>query len=364
MTTSYESHLVSSDDLKSHRYHNDLMGTIIKKMVTCAFKGWTPQDLRHEFGSHLDPLFRLAQDHITGVASEKTLEYWDRQTGRDILDPPDIATLHSINAHFNRVEVLPDWDLIPYLYRVEAFESRLMSADHLEQRHRISRLHKKAEATAVATEAQDFHFTAELGYHRLRLESLMLYSHYEDTQFFDDAISAKRIYLSAPWVRYQFQLLSAIARANDCQALLLTRSGISTVIGMMEDTTHVAELYDIFNRQRERFMKLHASAPFNQTPPSTSTKRRAFMISFNAQVSQILKDAAEQATAEIDAEFPYALSAIKPHLRRSQKLGEIEVINSIPHTLAIPREEVETPPYDDESSPNPLPPEGYLYYPR
>lgn len=309
MTTSYELPTNPGFSSSEIRYRADLVEEIIKKLSLSAQMGWTPQDLRHELKVHVDPLLNTVINEQVGAIPPELFDYWWNQTTPDPLPMPSVTTLQAIINGLNQLEPLPDWPLLPSPFRSELDCPAFADTAHYGIRLEISRLLKNAESTNLEAEAQHLLMEAEKHYQRLRCETLLRRS-YNSTSLQEEKVIAKRIYLSAPWVRKQFQLLFATAAAYDCGAWIFTKSGIATVIGVEDDVIHVAELFESLNRQRERFMKLMSIQPVAHSTESTSSLRRTFMSNYTAQMSEILFDAFKSVLSELEKEAPNASQSL------------------------------------------------------
>lgn len=98
----------------------------------------------------------------------------------------------------------------------------------------------------------------------------------------------RSVLVEAPYARPKFQLLTELARANRCRAVLDTRSGRATVVGFADDQATVELLYTSLLVQGTRAM-LRAG-----TSARTRSRayRQAFLVAYAARIGQRLQQAA------------------------------------------------------------------------
>lgn len=288
-------------------YRRELTRRILMGLQRAARQGWTPDDLRHVLTSQVDHLLYLAAHQVGSAAggagsfpaSEPIRTAWRTQAqATDEIDLPT-GTMEEIIAVLNRVPPLHDQVLLADTQAVEgrahAFDA--LSPEQRKAQHRIIALLQKAESTNFAGEAKVLVAKAQQLRQRYRIEAMLLKQELDggptESEFF-----AQRVYLHAPWIRHQFSLLAEVAGTNSAAAMLLTREGIATVVGQLDDVRHVTDLFASLNRQRDHFMRTAPGAHAAARRGETAAYRRNFMIAYTAEVSVLLEDAARRAAGD------------------------------------------------------------------
>lgn len=288
-------------------YRRELTHQIFAGLQRAARHGWTPDDLRHVLTSQVDHLLYLAAhqvcNHTRGPGSTAVCEpvraAWLSQAHATEEIHLPTGSMEEIVHFLNRVPPLHDQVLLTDTQAVDgrahAFEA--LSPEQRKAQHRIIALLQKAESTNFAGEAEVLVAKAQQLRQRYRIESVLLNQELGGappaTEFF-----AQRVYLHAPWIRHQFSLLARVAATNSAAAMLLTRKGIATVVGQLDDVRHVTDLFASLNRQRDHFMRTSAGAHEATRRGETAAYRRNFMIAYTAQISVLLGDAARRAAAD------------------------------------------------------------------
>lgn len=288
------------------QYHRELTDSIYFALLQAAAKGWTPDDLRHLLTSQVDHLLFLVTHRVCGGerteggvdVAEPTRAAWQRQCHPVEEVALSTAALENIRDRLRGLRPLHDAVLLTDTHAVEE-QDRAFAALSPEQRkahHRITALLKKAEATNFEGEADVLVAKAQQLRQRYRIESL-LFARDSLAGAAGPELVAHRVYLHSPWVRHQFSLLSGVAQTNSCATMLLTRDGISTVVGQSDDVRHVADLFASLNRQRDHFMRTSPGAHEAASRGETSAYRRSFMVAYTAHITVLLADATRHASA-------------------------------------------------------------------
>lgn len=317
---------------KNH-YHHALVEVAVTLIAQRACQGWTPEDLRHEFTTQIDPLLFNSLSTVTNTAPHVMVSRWVRETRPGRVSTIGIAALEKIVSALERLPSLDEWNLLS-ADDLQDQETALLAGLTSAQRkahYRIQRLLKKAESTTFEKEADALIHKAEALRQQYRIEMLLSDSYSSGTQP-DNSVTGTRVRLRAPWIRHQLRLLATVARVNSCETLLLTPSGIATVIGAPDDVTHVVDLFSSLNRQRDHFMKTSAGAREAQDTGETSSYRRSFMLAYTDRIGTLLRRAAEEVITNLADSAPSAPEAIVPALRERSLRARNTLDSLFPHT--------------------------------
>ncbi len=300
-------HHPSPTDLHLHRvrrHHERVLATqVTDAIVTAACRGWTPEDLRHVLGAGVDRLLFLAHHRVTAAAAPPVRAAWSRQCHAGEVARWSVVELERWLAILRELPLLADEEILTDLHQLHDLEENPGSSDGLSEaqrraRHRITGLLRKAESTTFDAEAEALVAKAQQLRQRHRIDAALL----EDP----DGGSARellalRARFTAPWLRHQFLLLTQVAAANSCTAVLLSGHGIATVIGEPGDVHHTADLFTSLNRQCAHLMRVSAGAHEAARTGQTTAYRRAFLLSYASRIGTLLREAGVEATRSAEA---------------------------------------------------------------
>jgi len=156
--------------------------------------------------------------------------------------------------------------------------------------HKVRALLAKAESTTFAEEAEALTAKAQALMDRHAIDRAVL----AEASGSAGGPEGRTVLVEAPYARPKFQLLSELARANRCRAVLETRSGVATVVGFPEDQETVELLYTSLLVQATRAM-LHRGTDARSR---TRAYRQAFLLAYAARIGQRLREAAAAAVAD------------------------------------------------------------------
>ena len=156
--------------------------------------------------------------------------------------------------------------------------------------HKVRSLLAKAESTTYPDEAEAL--TA-------KAQQLM------DRHAIDRAVVAaaggssarpegRTLLVESPYARPKFQLLTELARANRCRAVLDTGSNVATVVGFPDDQATVELLYTSLLVQGTRAMLREGAS----TRTRSRAYRQAFLVAYAARIGQRLREAAAATVTE------------------------------------------------------------------
>ncbi|WP_080793968.1 DUF2786 domain-containing protein [Corynebacterium pacaense] len=315
-------------------YSQSLTGLISNRITVLATRGWTPGDLRHELGGRVEPLLFLALPRIATTAPGRIAELWMRDTPPCHLGDPEIGALEKMLRDLQHLGSLDEWEILSTGDPLEE-EARFLAGLSPQQRkahHRIHALLKKAESTSFEKEAETLIDKAEQLRQQYRIEAVIsdLYS-----PGMRPGLVATRVRIGAPWIRHQFRLLSTVARAHSCAPLLLTGSGISTVIGTSEDVAHVIDLFTSLNRQRDHFMRRAPGAQAARENNETSSYRHSFMIAYASNIGSLLRRAADEVVDSLGDVAPEAPGSVVAAFEDRRRRAESTLHEFFPDTTSF-----------------------------
>ena len=291
--------------------------TIINELAFAAARGWTPDDLRHALGPVVIPFLRESRPHLFAVTHTRIAAAWDRQLRTLVSDTtaePDHGTLRALAVELVSLPAFTDADTYVEQH-VLLRHNRAATGDSPEQvraRQRITGLLRKAESTTFAAEAESLVSKAQELRQRYRL------THALDGDGGElGAVVSVRVHLHAPWVRFQFLLLGAVAVPNACRTVLSASIGIATLVGHPDDVAHCLELFASLNHQRDYFMRHSPGAAAAKGRRQTAAYRRSFLFAYATRIGDLLEAATTEAPAgDVDS------SAALPVLVRREVAAE------------------------------------------
>lgn len=277
-----------------HHRHVALATRVVAAVASAAHRGWTPDDLRHVLGPGVDHLLFRAH-HRVATAAPPVRQAWRRQCHPAEPGDRPLAELEGWLDTLERLPALPDQAILTDLHQLQAREEEPagLSEEQRRARHRITGLLRKAESTTFDAEAEALVAKAQQLRQRHRIEAVL---DPRVSQTTSAGPSARRVRFSAPWVRHQYLLLTQVAVANSCTAVLLSRHGIATVIGESDDVQHTTDLFASLNRQCAHFMRTSAGAAEAARAGQTAAYRRAFLLSYASRIGTLLRKAGEEAS--------------------------------------------------------------------
>lgn len=162
---------------------------------------------------------------------------------------------------------------------------------------RVEALLAKAESSEFEAEAEAFFAKAQALMARHAIDDVMLAARGRQAS---DAVAQEVVLVPAPYAGAKAALLSNVARANGCKAVVAgaPRGGQRCiVVGHASDLANVRTLYAALSVHALRSM-LAAEVPAYDTPRRF---RHAFLISFAFRIGERLEEAAAAARAEATA---------------------------------------------------------------
>ncbi|MCO8126480.1 DUF2786 domain-containing protein [Acidimicrobiia bacterium EGI L10123] len=184
--------------------------------------------------------------------------------------------------------------------------------------HKVRSLLAKAESTTYPDEAEALSAKAQQLMDRHAIDRAML------GEGSRAGPEGRTLLVESPYARPKFQLLTELARANRCRAVLDTDRNVATVIGFPDDQATVELLYTSLLVQGTRAM-LQAG-----TSPRTRSRafRQAFLVAYASRIGQRLRQAAAATVSEAVRDHGEGLL---PVLRSREVAVEDELASAFPH---------------------------------
>lgn len=186
--------------------------------------------------------------------------------------------------------------------------------------HKVRSLLAKAESTTYPDEAEALTAKAQQLMDRHAIDRAMLAA----AGGGGATPVGRTLLVESPYARPKFQLLTELARANRCRAVLDTGSGVATVVGFPDDQATVELLYTSLLVQGTRAM-LQAG-----TSARTRSRayRQAFLVAFASRIGQRLRQAAEATVSEAVRTHG---DGLLPVLASREVAVEDELASAFPH---------------------------------
>lgn len=289
----------------------------VESTVTEAWRrGWLPEDVHQMARRHRDREVvgyvvdaiaaerqRYPQARIHGRWQEQLhqieAEVWWRPA-RPFL--PQWAARHGTDlagALRAAVGTLALLDSLPTLPRILPLPGTASGAGAATQRGvdpkvlgRVRGLLAKAESTGFAEEAEALSAKAQELMARHALERAVVDADADD----GTPVTARRLWLDAPYVSAKGSLVGAVAAANRCRTVLFDKLGFITVLGDEVDLGIVEVLSTSLLVQATRAMVAGGSRTDRRGHSRTRSYRQSFLISYATRIRERLARATEEAT--------------------------------------------------------------------
>jgi len=190
--------------------------------------------------------------------------------------------------------------------------------------HKVRSLLAKAESTTFPEEAEALTAKAQALVERHAIDRALL----AEAAGAAGGPEGRTVVVEAPYARPKFQLLSELARANRCRAVLDTRSGVATVVGYPEDQEAVELLYTSLLVQATRAMLQRGT----DARTRSRAYRQAFLLAYAARIGQRLRDAAAAAVAEADRDHG---GSLLPVLQAREDAVDRHLVDAFPHRRSL-----------------------------
>lgn len=186
--------------------------------------------------------------------------------------------------------------------------------------HKVRSLLAKAESTTFPDEAEALSAKAQQLMDRHAIDRAMVAAAGGGAS----RPEGRTLLVESPYARPKFQLLTELARANRCRAVLDTQSNLATVVGFPDDQATVELLYTSLLVQGTRAML--------QAGTSTRTRsrafRQAFLVAYAARIGQRMREASSATVTEAVRAHG---DGLLPVLQSREAAVEDELAGAFPH---------------------------------
>lgn len=277
----------------------DLRPDLERALTRALNRGWHKDVLLHVLRRHDDHAFRLCESLLAGRT---------------------IGVLHPVAAN-RLLRMLEGLQPIPKadLHRFEA-----ASGADARVTEKVRALIAKAEATTFAEEAEAFMAKAQELITRHAIDEVTLSAGRGPAP---SEVVVRHVLLEDPYLKPKYVLLSGVAEANRCRAVLLPGYGFATVFGAPSDVEAVEMLFTSLLAQATSFM---ISAGEGQGR-RTKSFRHAFLLAFGGRIAQRLAEA----TADAVHEAPREQKASLPALVERERAATAAAGEAFPETRSI-----------------------------
>jgi hypothetical protein len=167
---------------------------------------------------------------------------------------------------------------------------------------RVRGLLAKAESTEFPEEAEALSAKAQQLMSRYALERALIDADAGEVE----PVTARRLWLDAPYVGAKSLLVDAVASANRCRTVLAEKLGFVTVLGDDVDLDAVETLTTSLLVQATRAMVTAGRQTTRYGVSRTRSYRQSFLVAYATRIRERLEAATAQAVAETEAATAYA----------------------------------------------------------
>lgn len=272
-------------------------------LVTVVRGGWSPGDLaeitrRRLNGDHVALLAALLTAERDRHPAERVAAAWHEDLERlglpEAVDLRALAGLETALGLAGLLSLLPAISVLippPGTRATRGVAAGGRTDDR--QLARVRALLAKAESTEFEEEAEALSAKAQELISRYALERLVDEAELGSGQ---DPVTARRLWIDAPYVFPKAMLINAVAGANRCDSVVSGELGFSTVIGEERDLDAVELLAtSLLVQANTAMLRLGPHADRGGRSRTTSF-RRSFLIAFATRIGERLRGANDDAT--------------------------------------------------------------------
>ncbi|MGI8663096.1 MAG: DUF2786 domain-containing protein [Acidimicrobiales bacterium] len=290
-----------------------LEATLRDAFAALEGRGWGRGDIRHALVKLVDRRQVALFDALVVLPGEGAgLEAWARHNGLALDRVATMArTLHALLTRLPRLA--PD----------HAASSPAGNID-VAVLERVRALLSKAESTTFEAEADALSAKAQEMMAKHSIDRALL----EGRAVSGATVATRRFLIEDPYARARFTLLSEVARACGCDAVLLEPLGIANVFGFGDDLTAVDLLYTSLLVQASTAVAA-ARPPGRRAASQLAAFRRAFLVAFAQRVG--LRLTAVRSDAVHEAQIAHG-DSILPVLANRRSLVEAHMVQAAPNS--------------------------------
>ncbi len=284
------------DLVEAGRRHLDAAGSSYLLDLIAATTAGHPQPL-------VDPRWQAQLAELDGRVwwdpRRPHLPQWEGRAGR-----PRPAALATALEVFTLLGRLPRIDVVLPPPGTRSPIDAPPTVDPAQERV-LSRVMSKVRSLLAKAESTDSDDEAEL----LSAKAQELMSRYSlDRALIDHAhgvrqqATIRRIWLDAPYVNAKAMLVSAVADANRCRAVLADKWGYAAVVGDQTDLRMVELLTTSLLVQATRALRSSGAQHRRAGVSRTRSYRQSFLVAYASRIGERLRAADQTSTAAADAD--------------------------------------------------------------
>lgn len=265
--------------------------------------GWTPTDLtevvrRRGQTRQLPVLSALLHAETERHRSDRVSTRWVDDLGRlPQATMPDLGAAPELENVFALVAVLiplPNIErTIPPPGSAPQGATHPRSGGSSKHLSRVRALLAKAESTESPEEAEALSAKAQELISRYALARLL-----DEPDGDPGDVTARRIWIDAPYIRPKATLINAIAGANRCRSVFTEGLEFMTVIGELADIEAIELMTASLLVQAQSAMIVHGSQIDRRGTSRTRSFRQSFLVSYASRIGERLHEATEEAVEE------------------------------------------------------------------
>ena len=192
---------------------------------------------------------------------------------------------------------------------------------------KVRALLAKAESTTFEAEAQALTAKAHQLMVRHTIDEALVAGRHGGGE-----VTARRVFVDDPYRRAKYLLLSEVARASSCRALLSTTYGFATVFGHRTDLDGVELLYTSLLLQATGGVVHARPSSARAASSQVAAYRRSWLLAFATRVGERLEAASAETVAEARSELG---DALLPVLAAREDAVERAMNEAAPHTTTM-----------------------------
>ena len=272
-------------------------------LVTVVRGGWSPGDLaeitcRRLSGGHVPELAALLTAERDRHPRDRVPAAWREDLARlGTSQPVDLRTRAGLEQALGLAGLCTVLPAISVLIPPPGTTAtrQVMAGGRSDDRQlaRVRALLAKAESTEFEDEAEALSAKAQELISRYALGRLVEEGELASEQV---PVSARRIWIDAPYVFAKALLIAAVASANRCESVVAEELGFCTVIGEHSDLDAVELLSTSLLVQANTAMLRHGRQADRGGTSRTSSFRRSLLIAYATRIGERLRAATGEAT--------------------------------------------------------------------
>jgi Protein of unknown function (DUF2786) len=221
-----------------------------------------------------------------------------RATSVRRIDPASSNWKADLSTAISVLAIIGHLPALPCLGSVRSTTSNPGSHEQERLFTRIRGLLTKAESSDFAEEADAFMTKAQELMTRYCVDRTMVEADVEGNG--TSQVESRRVWLEDPYLEAKALLLTNVASANRCRAVLDREFGFSTLVGHPADLDATDLLFTSLLVQATRRITALGNDPTYAQSSRKPSYRRSFLVAYGGRIGFRLRDANEAATAAAD----------------------------------------------------------------